>query len=81
MKILVLGPGCQKCDYTKALIEEVASELGIKADVRQVRDVREILEYAVMMTPAVIIDEEEVLVGRVPSRDEVRKWLLSRSKG
>jgi small redox-active disulfide protein 2 len=81
MKILVLGPGCQKCDYTKSLIEAVVLELGIRAEVRQVRDVREILEYAVMMTPAVIIDDEEVLVGRVPSKDEVRKWLLSRRPG
>ena len=80
MKIEVLGPGCDKCDYTAKLIRSVCRELNVEAEIRQVRDMREILQYAVMVTPAVIIDDDEVLVGRVPSRDEVRKWIIQRTK-
>lgn len=78
MKILVLGPGCDKCDYTAKLIRAVCKEMGVKAKVRQVTDMREILQYAVMITPAVIIDGDEVIVGRVPSRHEVKRWISER---
>ena len=79
MKIEILGPGCDKCEYAKKLIEKVCAEMNVTADIRAVTDMREILEYAVMITPAVLIDGDEVLVGRVPTRDEVRKWLRQRA--
>ena len=81
MKIEILGPGCDKCEYARKLIEKVCAEMNVEADVRAITDMREILQYAVMITPAVLIDDEEVLVGRVPTKDEVRRWLKQRTTG
>ncbi len=78
MKIEILGPTCSKCTRTKNVIEEAAAELGVKADISAVTDMREILTYAIMMTPAVVIDGEEVCVGRVPTKNEALTWLKAR---
>ena len=81
MKIEILGPGCDKCYYARRLVESVLKEMNVQADVRAITDMREILDYAIMVTPAVIIDDEEVLVGRVPTREEVRRWIRQRLSG
>jgi len=72
MDIKVLGPGCAKCRALEKQVKEVVTELGMDATVEEVKDMVRIMEYKVMITPGLVIDEEVVLYGRVPKKDEVR---------
>jgi len=73
--VQVLGPGCPKCRKTKKILQETADDMGRQIDLEHVTDVTEISRRGVFMTPAVIIDGEVVLEGRVPSSDQVKEWL------
>jgi small redox-active disulfide protein 2 len=73
--IEVLGPGCQKCQYTEKIVREVVDAAGISADVRHVTDYAEIASRGVMSTPALVVDGSVVLAGRVPTREQVATWL------
>ena len=69
MVIKVLGGGCANCQKTKALAQEVINELGVDAQIEEVKDMADIMAYGVMSTPAVVIDETVVHSGGVPTRD------------
>ncbi|HHB78853.1 MAG TPA: thioredoxin family protein [Saprospiraceae bacterium] len=73
--IKILGTGCPKCKRTINLVEEVVQEKNINADVIKVEDIMEIMEYNVLSTPVLVIDEEITVKGRVPSKDEVIELL------
>ncbi|KGK98899.1 glutaredoxin [Methanococcoides methylutens] len=75
MKIEILGTGCAKCVKTKEVVEKVLQESGLQADVVKVEDFETILSYGVMITPGLVIDGEVMVAGRVPSEDNVRKWI------
>lgn len=75
MKIEVLGTGCSKCKKTKEVIEKVLKNDGIEAEVVKIEDIEKILNYGVMVTPAVVVDGEVKLVGKVPDEKEIRKWI------
>lgn len=73
MKIEILGAGCPKCKATEKIVRKAVEELGTKADIVKVEDLEEIINRGVMMTPAVAIDGEVKIVGKVPSTDEIKK--------
>ena len=73
MEIKILGPGCPKCKTLEQLTRQVVEQNGIEATVTKVEDIVAIMNYGVMTTPALVIDEKVVLKGRVPSADELRK--------
>lgn len=73
--IEVLGPGCQKCQYTEKVVREVVAATGLDADIRHVTDYGEIASRGVMSTPGLVIDGVVVLAGRVPTREQVATWL------
>ena len=75
MKIEVLGGGCPKCQKTIELIKKELEKTGVKADIIKVEDMKEIVSRGVMSTPAVIIDEEIKLTGKIPSVKEIKSWL------
>jgi len=75
MKIEVLGPACNKCEYLYKYFLKICRENDIDAEVLFIERMDEILKYGIMMTPAVVIDGETKSVGRVPSKAEIRKWL------
>ncbi len=75
MKIEILGTGCPKCKKTKEVIEKVLTETGVEAEVVKVEDIEKILNYGVMVTPAVVVDGDLKTVGKVPDGKEVLKWL------
>ena len=75
MKIEILGTGCSKCNKTKEVIEKVLKSTGVKAEVDKVEDIETILKYGVMITPAVVVDGDVKIVGKVPNEKEVRKWI------
>ena len=75
MKIEVCGPGCPRCRATEKNVLQALRELGKEAEVIKVTDFKEISARGVMMTPAVIIDGMKVCEGKIPSSEEIKKWL------
>ncbi len=75
MDIKILGTGCPKCQRLEQLTREVAAELGVDAQFEHVRDMAEIMKYPVISTPALVVDGEVKVAGRMPSKDELARWL------
>jgi small redox-active disulfide protein 2 len=75
MEIKVLGPGCPKCKKTEEVVREAVAESGVEARVVKVTDMLDIARHGVFGTPAVIIDGKVKSVGKVPSKEEIKKWL------
>lgn len=77
MKIKVLGPGCAKCHQLEQVTIEAVKELGIDADIEYVKDIRKIMEYPILTTPGLVIDENLVCSGRVPTKSEVTTFITN----
>jgi small redox-active disulfide protein 2 len=77
MKIKVLGSGCARCHQLEAITREVVKELGIDTSVEEVKDIKKIMEYPVLTTPGLVIDEKLVCSGRVPSKAEVTNYITT----
>lgn len=75
MEIKVLGPGCTSCNKLEKIVEEAAKELGITDPVQKVSDIQEMLTYGVLSTPALVLDGKVKFSGRVPSKEEIKKYL------
>lgn len=75
MEIKVLGPGCGKCKTTYQVIEKVIRENNLDVKLTKVDDIMEIMNYNIMVTPAVVVDGEVRLKGQVPSEGDVKKIL------
>ena len=75
MKIQILGTGCPKCKKLAATAETAVRELGLDAEVVKITDIMEITSFGVMMTPALAVDGEVKLVGRLPSIEELKELL------
>ena len=73
--IKVLGTGCPKCQSMTNVVKEVVSENNINATIEKVEDIMEIMQYNVLSTPVLVVDEEIKIKGRVPSKDEVIELL------
>ncbi len=74
-KVQVLGTGCPKCKKLFEAAQDAVKELGIEAEVSKVDDINEILGFGVMMTPALVIDGEVKVTGRVPPPKEIKEML------
>lgn len=72
-KLQVLGTGCATCRKLAELVEETATDLGIEFEMVKVEDIDEIVRFGVMSTPALAVDGELKVSGRVPSKDELRE--------
>lgn len=73
--IQILGTGCAKCNRLSDAAEQAAKELGLDYQVEKVTDMMRFAEFGVMMTPALAVDGEVKVSGRIPSDDELRKML------
>lgn len=71
MEIKVLGTGCAKCNMLEQVTKDAVSQLGLDVEVTKVTDMAEIMGYGVMSTPALVVDDQVRLAGRVPKVDEV----------
>ena len=74
MDIKVLGSGCANCKNTVALIEQAAKDKGVTVTLSKVEEMRDIMGYGVMSTPAVVIDGKVVHAGGVPNRAKIDQW-------
>lgn len=75
MKISVLGTGCLKCRKLEEIVRKVVKENNIQAEVEKVSEIKKIMEFNVMMTPALAVDGKIVLAGRAASEQEIKKIL------
>jgi small redox-active disulfide protein 2 len=74
-KIEILGMGCPNCKRLEENVRKAVSELGLEAEISKVTDIRKIMEYGVMATPALVFDGRVVASGRVPDVAELKRWL------
>ena len=75
MLIKILGSGCANCNRLEKMTREVISELGIDANFEHVEEMDKIMAYPIMRTPALVVDEEVKVSGRIPSKEELLEWL------
>lgn len=77
MNIKILGPGCARCHQLEKTVGEVLKELAIDADIEEVKDVKKIMAYPVLITPGLVVNGEVLCSGRVPSKAEVTQFISS----
>ncbi|MDI3281528.1 MAG: thioredoxin family protein [Bacillota bacterium] len=75
MEIKVLGSGCARCQAVEQEVKAALAELGVAAEVTKVTEVSEIISYGVAMTPGLVINGKVRACGRVPSREEIKRWI------
>ena len=77
MKIVkILGPGCANCRKLEAVAREAAAAAGVEARFEKVSDMQAIMAYDVLGTPGLVIDDKLVSSGSLPTRAEIRQWLV-----
>jgi len=75
LNIKILGPGCANCKKLEAITHEAVGGLGLEAQIEKVTDMGRIMDYDVLSTPGLVIDETLVCSGRIPTIAEVQGWL------
>ena len=75
MKIEILGTGCPKCKKLHELAEEAFKELGVSAEIIKVTDINKIIDYGVMVTPALVIDGNVMVAGKIPEKEGIKRWI------
>ena len=74
-RVQVLGTGCAKCARLSELTKEAADSLGLDYEIEKVSDIQQIMQFGVMMTPALAVDGEVKIVGKISSPDEIKMFL------
>jgi len=75
MKIQVAGPGCARCESTEKVVKDALVDLNLEAEVVKVTDYKDMAQLGVRLTPAIVVDGQIVLSGRVPTLDEAKELL------
>jgi small redox-active disulfide protein 2 len=74
-KIVVLGPGCPRCESLANVTKQAADQLGIEYELEKLTDIKQFPSYGLMMTPGLVVDGELKVQGKVPSLDEIKTML------
>ena len=75
ISVKILGTGCKKCQNLENKVRELLSTNNIDAVVEKVTDINEMMNYGIMMTPGLVINEKVVSAGVIPKDDQIMKWL------
>lgn len=75
MNIKILGSGCSRCIQLYDAVKKAADELGLDYTIEKVMDMNKIMEYGVVMTPALVVDEKVLLTGKVASVSVLKRYL------
>lgn len=79
--IKVLGTGCSKCKTMESTVREVVAENNYPVEVVKIDDIMQIMNYGVLSTPGLVIDEKVTISGRVASKDEIKKLIEKHING
>ena len=74
-KLQILGTGCPKCKQLSNVTEQAARELGIDFEIEKVTEITEIMKFGVMMTPALAVDGEVKVAGKVPGIEDIKEMI------
>ncbi|HEY5176074.1 MAG TPA: thioredoxin family protein [Terriglobales bacterium] len=77
IEIIVLGTGCANCRRLYAEAEKAVTQLSAPATLRKVEDIRDIMAYKILATPALVINGEVKSAGRIPNATEITTWLAT----
>ena len=77
MKIKILGTGCARCHQLEQTARQAVKELAIDATIEEVKDMKKIMEYPILTTPGLVVNEELVCSGRIPSKSEVTQFIIN----
>jgi small redox-active disulfide protein 2 len=77
MEIKILGTGCAKCHQLEQTVREVINEMSIDAGIDYVKDIKKIMEYPILTTPGLVINEKVVCSGRLPTKAEVTNFITT----
>lgn len=80
MRIKILGPGCANCQKVEQIARAAVLDLGAEAEFEKVTNFDEIMKYPILATPGLVINEELVCAGRIPSIEEVISWVKEEKK-
>jgi small redox-active disulfide protein 2 len=75
MEIRILGPGCPRCQEVEKRTMSALIELNVAADVQKVTDIKKIMEHKIFSTPALVINSKVKCSGRIPSPEEIKRWI------
>ncbi len=75
-KIIILGPGCPRCETLAKLAAQTADSLGIEYELEKLTDIKQFVNFGLMMTPGLVVDGELKVQGKVPSVDEIKEMLV-----
>jgi len=75
MDIKILGPGCAKCQSLEKTVKEVVAALKLDIKIEEIKDMKRIMQYSILMTPGLVINGKVVMSGKVPSRAEVERYI------
>ena len=75
MNIKVLGTGCARCNSLEKTVKEAIKEMGLNIEIEHVTDMKQIMQYSILMMPGLVIDEKVVSSGSIPGKDEVKKMI------
>lgn len=78
LHIKVVGSGCPNCQKLAALCEEVVDENNLDAEIEKVTDLNKFAELGVFMTPGLVVNDEVVSSGKIPTKTTLAKWLQER---
>lgn len=75
VSVKILGTGCKKCQALEAKVREFVNQNGIDAVVEKVTDINDMMNYGIMMTPGLVINEQVKSFGIIPKEEQIIKWL------
>jgi small redox-active disulfide protein 2 len=74
-RLQVLGPGCPNCKKLAELTEQAAKSLGLEYEIEKIEDIKAIMDFGVMTTPALAVDGQVKVAGKIPSLDEIKEMI------
>ncbi len=75
MKVEILGVGCAKCNKLYDMVRSLVEKEGLDADVTKVEDMKSFADYGVFMTPALVIDGDVKVAGKLPKEKDLKAWM------
>lgn len=77
LTVKILGPGCSNCKKLEAVSREAAASAGVQAEFLKITDMKAIMAFDLLSTPGLVINDELVSSGRIPTRAEVQQWIAA----